>query len=404
MTQRVYLDHAATTPLSAEVRQAMQEAFGLFGNASSFHAEGRQAGAAIEQARANVAAAVGAELGEIIFTSGGSEANNTVLQSLREFQGDSLESELIVSAIEHPSVLMAAKRLQKRGTKVHYLPVDRLGQVKLSELKKVLGGKTALVSAMMANNEIGTVQNIAEITRLTHTAGALVHTDAVQALGKIPINVHELGVDYATFSAHKIGGPKGVGALYVRNAAPFTPLIVGGHQEGNRRAGTENTLGIVGFGAAAKQVPRFINQMAKTKVLRDDFFVQISIKIPQIVRNGDPDGLPNILNISFAGAEGESILLALDDDGIAVSTGSACASGDTSPSHVLMAIQADPELAHGSIRFSFGPDNTAEDTERVMQALPGIIEKLRAMSTVHSTPHSTPLDTKRIMKTGREVR
>jgi cysteine desulfurase len=378
--KRVYLDHNATTPLSSQVRAVMQETFAIFGNASSMYDDGRRARKVIEAARAEVAELINAHPKEIIFTSGGSEANNTVFNIFAEEDfGD--KNEIVVSAIEHPSVLVAAKKLAKKGWKVHYLSVDKVGKVRLDELKKNLNEKTALVSVMLANNEISTVQDVVKITTLAKKVGALVHTDAVQAVGKIGVDVESLGVDYLTLSAHKIYGSKGVGALFVREGAPFSPLIVGGHQEGGRRAGTDNTCQVAGFGAAAKLAKNMPEKYREVAGLRDELARRILAEIPFVVANGE-GSLPNTLNVSFAGAEGESILLALDDAGVAVSTGSACASGDGKPSHVLMAIRADPELAHGSVRFGFGLENSLDDVEYVMKVLPEIVARFRAISTV----------------------
>jgi cysteine desulfurase len=378
--KRIYLDHNATTLLSENARRVMKSTIGLFGNASSMYENGRRARAAIQKARAHVAELINAAPSEIIFTSGGSESNNTVFNIFAESDFGDL-SEIITTSIEHPSVLQSAKKLSKKGWKVSYLPVDKRGKVNLKKLQELLSPKTALVSVMLANNEISAVQDVVKITTLAKTVGALVHTDAVQAAGKIPINVKKLGVDYLTLSSHKIYGPKGAGALFVKTGAPFVPLIVGGHQEGGRRAGTDSTLGVVGFGEAAKLAKNMPKKYQKVAKLRDELERRILQTIPHVAVNGD-GSLPNTLNISFAGAEGESILLALDDVGVEVSTGSACASGDGKPSHVLMAIEADPELAHGSIRFSFGLENNQRDVEYVMKCLPEIVAKLRAISTV----------------------
>lgn len=374
------MDNNATTPLSENARRSMRATIELFGNASSMHHEGRLAHKAVEKARENVAVLVGAEPSEIVFNSGGSEANNTVFNILAEGEFGA-KNEVIVSAIEHPSVLSPARKLAHKSWKVREIPVDKKGKVRMDELKKALNEKTALVSVMFANNEIGTVQDIAEIVALAKKFGALIHTDAVQVIGKIAVDVKSLGVDYLTISAHKMYGPKGAGALFVRKGAPFLPLIVGGHQEGGRRAGTDSTLGVVGFGLAAKLAKNTMEKYRRVARLRDELERRILDKIPCVVTNGD-GSLPNTLNVSFAGAEGESILLALDNVGVAVSTGSACASGDGKPSHVLMAIEADPELAHGSIRFSFGLNNDEKDVDYVMSVLPEIVQKLRALSTV----------------------
>lgn len=375
--RRVYADNSATTALSKTARAAFIKALDLYGNASSLHSYGHGAMMAVEAAREQVAKLIGAKPHEIVFNSGGTEGNNTVIGMIQE-------GEVIVSSIEHPSVLEAVKRQRSQGVVTHYLPVNKDGRVEMSELKKVLNKKTQLVSVMTANNEIGTLQDVAKIVKIAHEKGALVHTDAVQAAGKIPLDVRELGVDYLTLSAHKIGGPKGVGAMYVREGVPYVPFLVGGYQEGARRAGTYNVPGIVGFGEAAKEAVESPRLYAKrVALLRNELRERILDEIPNVVVNGSQEKiLPHVLNVSFAGAEGESILLMLDEVGIEVSTGSACASGDTSPSHVLMAVEADPELAHGSIRFSLSLDNETGDIDYIMEHLPRIIKKLRAISTV----------------------
>ena len=353
------------------------DAVGLDGNASSLHGSGHRARLAVEVARGQVAGLIGAEASEIVFSSGGTEGNNTIIGMINE-------GEMVASAVEHPSVLEVARRQERRGVKVHYLPVDGGGRVRMEELERVLSKRTRLVSVMLANNEIGTLQDVAKIAKMAHEVGALVHTDAVQAVGKVPVDVKKLGVDYMTLSAHKIGGPKGVGAVYVRMGVEYEPLLVGGHQEDGRRAGTYNAPGIVGFGAAAEAAGGEIALYdERVRLVRDRLRERIVAEIDNVVVNGDQtEILPHVLNVSFAGAEGESILLMLDEVGVEVSTGSACASGDARPSHVLMAIEADPELAHGSIRFSLSLENTMDDVEYVMKYLPGIVKKLRAISTI----------------------
>lgn len=387
MNKRIYLDNSATTKLDDDVKAAMIQALNVFGNPSSLHREGRMANNLICESRKNVAKLINAQENEVFFTSGGTESNNTVFNIiLKSFKPDGDRNEIIVSSIEHPSVLEPAGQLARQGFKVHYLPVNKEGIVKIDELKSAISHRTALVSIMAANNEIGSLQNIAEITKIAHANEALMHTDAVQAIGKIPFDIKQLDVDYASISAHKIGGAKGVGALFVKNNAIYSPLMLGGHQCGGRRAGTQNLIGIIGFGQAAKKAattPKIY--LDKIKPIRDRLGNLISANIPNIVINSRGENiLPNILNVSFAGAEGESILLKLDYAGIAVSTGSACASGDTKPSHILMAIKADPELAHGSIRFSFGLENTSQDVDTVMKYLPEIIKDLREISTISS--------------------
>ena len=379
--RRVYLDNNATTPLHPEVRDAMAEALDLYGNASSMHGSGREAKEALESARSRAAELIGAGEGEIIFTSGGSEANNTVLKGVMDLE--EARNELIISAVEHPSVLETAEYLGEKGYSVYRLRVDEEGRADMEELDKLLSEKTALVSIMHGNNEIGTIQDITRIAAAVHEAGALVHTDAVQTVGKIPVDVKLLGVDYLSFSAHKLYGPKGVGALYVKAKSPFLPLIHGGHQEGGRRAGTYNTLGIVGFGKAAELAGREMpEETGRLEILRKRLEKGILEAIPDVRINSPGTGcLPGTLDASFRGAEGESILLYLDMEGIEVSTGSACATGSLEPSHVLLGIGLDAEYAHGSIRFSLGRENTEEDVEYVLDKLPPIIERIRKMST-----------------------
>jgi len=385
--RKVYIDYNATTPLKPEVRAAVIEDLEIFGNASSMHASGRFARARVEQARLAVGSLISAGDGTIIFTSGGSEANNTVFQTIRRLaEKDGGRNEIITTAIEHPCVLNSALLLKSLGFITHILPVDEYGQLKMDELEKVLGEKTLFVSVMAANNEIGTLQDIKKITAMVKKAGAFMHTDAVQAAGKIPLNAQELGVDYMTLSAHKIYGPKGVGALYVKKGAPLFTLIQGGHQEDGLRAGTYNNSGILGFGKAAEIAAAEVEKYGvKISALRDRLRTGLEKSIPNIKFNGHPkDVLPNTLNVSFSGAEGESILLSMDMKGIEASTGSACASGSLEPSHVLLATGIGPELAHGSIRFSLGWGITEEDIDYIIETLPPIIERLRAMSTLPS--------------------
>jgi cysteine desulfurase len=388
--RKVYIDYNATTPLRPEVKTAITDDLEIFGNASSMHASGRLAHARVEQARSAVKALIGAKDGTIVFTSGGSESNNTVFQTMRRLIDTSASkgrNEFITTAIEHPCVMNSALDLKKLGFKVTILPVDEYGKLKIDELEKTLNEKTLFVSVMAANNEIGTIQDIKEITALVKKIGAYMHIDAVQAVGKIPINAEELGVDYLTVSAHKIYGPKGVGALYVKKGAPLFPLIHGGHQEDGLRAGTYNNIGILGFGKAAEIAAGEVEEYGKKlSVLRDKLRSGLTEKIPHIKINGHPkDILPNTLNISFPGAEGESILLSMDMQGIEASTGSACASGSLEPSHVLLATGVGPELAHGSIRFSLGWGITEDDIDYIIEVLPPIIARLRAMSTLAET-------------------
>jgi cysteine desulfurase len=389
----VYMDYNATTPLKKEVQAAMIEDFEIFGNASSMHNAGRLAHARVEEARQAVGDLIGAPAKTVIFTSGGSESNNTVFQTIRRLasgpDGRVLPDgrvEIITTAIEHPCVLNSASYLKSLGFTVNFLPVDEYGKVNMDVYKSVLSEKTLLVSVMMANNEIGTIQDIKEIARLAKDAGAWMHTDAVQAAGKIPVDVEDLKVDYLTMSAHKIYGPKGIGALYVRAGAPLFPLIHGGHQEDGFRAGTYNNIGILGFGKAAVLARQDLDAYGReTRALRDQLRDGLLATVPRISVNGHPeDVLPNTLNVSFPGAEGESLLLALDLSGIEASTGSACASGSLEPSHVLMAVGVGPELAHGSIRFSLGWGVTKEDIDYIIETVPPIVARFRAMSTIGS--------------------
>ncbi|MDR2766999.1 MAG: cysteine desulfurase [Treponema sp.] len=391
--KNIYLDYNATTPLRDEVRDAIIKDLAVYGNASSMHAAGREARARVEEARGAVGALLGVPAKTIIFTSGGSESNNTVFQTMRSLASDEHGAPrprgrrgFITTAVEHPCVLNSAKYLESLGYEVCFLPVDEYGKISMDEFKKALNGETLLVSVMMANNEIGTVQDIREIARLAKAAGAFMHTDAVQAVGKIPVDIPDLGVDYLTMSAHKIYGPKGIGALYIKEKAPLFPLIHGGHQEEGMRAGTYNNMGILGFGRAAELAKSGLadyrtNMGALRARLRDGLLS----RIPHVKINGHPsDMLPNTLNVSFPGAEGEAILLSMDLEGIEASTGSACASGSLEPSHVLLAIGAGPELAHGSIRFSMGLGSAEADMDYVIEKLPPIIERLRKMSTLRA--------------------
>jgi cysteine desulfurase len=385
--RKVYIDYNATTPLRPEVKSALIEDLDIFGNASSMHASGRLAHNRIEEARGAISALIGSKDGKLVFTSGGSESNNTVFQTMRRLVDSGSSSgrgDVFVSAIEHPCVMNSAQDLKELGFNVKVLPVDEYGKLKIDELEKDLSDKTLLVSVMAANNEIGTVQDIKKITALVKNAGAFMHIDAVQAVGKIPINVDDLGVDYLTISAHKIYGPKGIGALYVKKGSPLLPLVHGGHQENGLRAGTYNNGGILGFGKAAQlalsELEKYGREIA---ALRDKLRRGLEEKIPNIKINGHPtDVLPNTLNVSFPGAEGESILLTMDIQGIEASTGSACASGSLEPSHVLMATGLGPELAHSSIRFSLGWGITEDDIDYIIEVLPPIIARLRAMSTL----------------------
>lgn len=371
----VYLDHAATTPMLNCVKQKLHEAIDLeFGNASALHSSGQRAKRMIEEARASVAQLINAKPSEIIFTSGGSESNNTVINT---FAGKNIA----VSEIEHPSVLESAKA---HAGALNLISVDEWGRVDLTHLPHAVD----LASVMMANNELGTIEPIHDIVqyyRKHNGAPTYIHTDATQALGKIHIDVKELDVDYLTCSAHKIGGPLGVGLLYVKTGSPLRPLIYGGHQEKQLRAGTSNVLGIVGFGKAAKWCwdNWSCKKYQKIKALRDLLRERILAEVPYSSANSPVDDcLPNILNMSFQAAEGESIQLYLDAAEVTVSTGSACAAGDLAPSYVIMATKGNAEVAHSSIRFSLGLDTTEQDIDHITQVLPDIITHLQGISTV----------------------
>lgn len=383
------MDHNATTPLHPEVKKAMRKAMDEFGNPSSLHEFGRRARKMVEEAREKVAAFINARPEEIIFVGSGSEANNTILSLATcssKLCTSSLgcRSEIIITSIEHPCILETAACLNDRGINASYLKVDKYGKIDMEELKRKISEKTSIVSVMMANNEIGTIQDIKDIANIVHERGVLFHTDAVQAAGKIKVDVKALNVDYLSLSAHKIYGPKGVGALYIKKGTRFCPLIRGGHQEQGRRAGTENTIGIVGFGKAVEMRAKEMKDEHK-RLLKFKAALKKGIeKIPDIHFNGHPvDSLANTINVSFDGAEGEAILLYLDLEGIAVSTGSACASGSLDPSHVLLATGVSAERAHGSIRISLGRDNTMEDVRYILDKLPKVIKKIRNMSTVY---------------------
>ncbi|MDD5061513.1 MAG: IscS subfamily cysteine desulfurase [Candidatus Marinimicrobia bacterium] len=386
----IYLDHNATTPLHPEVKNTITEMMEIYGNPSSLHSAGRIARQKIEQSRETVAGFIGAAPDEIIFVGSGSEANNTVLNSLScssqvcRLERKSRDS-IITTAIEHPCIMETSKCLRERGFPVNHLPVDVNGKVKIDKLRELLTYQTALVSVMYANNEIGTIQDIRTIAEITHSRGAFFHTDAVQAVGKIPVDVKDLNVDFLTLSAHKIYGPKGIGALYIRRGTPFCPMIRGGHQERGRRAGTENTIGIVAFAKAIEMRQQEMHDEAeRLKRFRQILIDGIKNNIPDVQFNGHPtDVLPGTLNVSFVGAEGESILLYLDLEGIGVSTGSACASGSLDPSHVILATGIGAELAHGSIRISMGRENTLDDIQYTISALKRVIQRVRDMSTTY---------------------
>lgn len=380
--KKVYLDNAATTQMRPEVLDAMMPfMIEAFGNPSSIHSFGRRARAAVDEAREKVARLVGAKEQEIVFTSGGSEADNLALFGValaRRNKG----RHIITSSVEHHAVYDTCKFLKDFGFEVTYLPVDSDGLVHVDSLKDALRDDTILVSIMHANNEVGTIQPIRELAEVAKEKGVLFHTDAVQTVGNIPVNVNELNVDLLSMSAHKFYGPKGIGALYVRRGIRLVPHIHGGAQERNRRAGTENVSGVVGLAKALEIATAELDtEMPRISGLRDKLIAGIEEKIERVKLNGHrTKRLPGNVNFSFEYIEGESILLNLDLNGIAASSGSACTSGSLEPSHVLLSMGLSHEMAHGSVRFTLGHFNTEEDVDRVMEVLPGIIQRLREMS------------------------
>lgn len=380
--KRIYLDNAATTPTSPEALAAMLPYFSdLYGNPSSIHSFGQEAREAVEKSRDMLAALLGARSEEIIFTSGGTESDNTALTGVAYALKDK-GNHIITTSVEHHAILETSKFLEKQGYRMTYLPVDRYGMVSPDDVKKAITPKTILVSVMHANNEMGTLQPVAEIAKIAREAGVYFHTDAVQTVGHIPLSVKELGVDLLSLSAHKFNGPKGVGALFIRKGTRLAPFMHGGEQERNLRAGTHNVPGIVGLGKAAELAQKSLPQeMARAIKLRDRLAQGILGGIKNTYLNGHPTSrLPGNVNISIEFVEGESVLLNLDLEGICASTGSACSSASLEPSHVLLAMGIPPEKAHCSMRFSLGTQNTEADIDRVLEALPRIVTKLRAMS------------------------
>ena len=380
--KRIYLDYAATTPTCPEAVEAMLPYFTeSFGNASSIHSYGQEAKQALEEARSKVASLIGAGSEEVVFTSGGTEADNCAIKGVA-YANQSRGNHIITSAIEHHAVIESAEFLEIQGFEVTCLPVDEYGLVDPEQVREAITGKTILITIMQANNEVGTIEPIAEIGKIAREAGVYFHTDAVQAVGRIPVDVNELGVDLLSSSAHKLYGPNGVGILYIRKGTKLVPFMHGGEQEGGWRAGTHNIPGIVGFGKAAEMAQQEMAGEAKRlTVLRDRLINGLMERIEHTHLNGHPtQRLPNNANVSFEFVEGESILLNLDLEGISASTGSACSSLSIEPSHILLALGVPPEQAHGSMRFSLGKWTSEEDIDRVLEVLPRIISKLRAMS------------------------
>jgi len=380
--KRIYLDYAATTPTHPEVLKAMLPYFtDAFGNPSSIHSFGQEAKDAIEKARNQVAALIGAKSEEIVFTGSGTEADNFALKGVA-LANQGKGNHIITSSIEHHAVLETCKFLEKQGFSVTYLPVDGYGMVDPGGVKKAITAKTILISVMHASNEVGTIEPIAEIGNIAREAEVYLHTDAVQAVGHIPVDVNKLNVDLLSISAHKLYGPKGIGALYIKKGTKVSSFMHGGSQERGKRASTENVPAIVGFGKAAEIAQReMLEEAQKLTVLRDRLIEGILTSIEHTRLNGHPViRLPNNVNVSVDYAEGESMLLNLDLAGICASTGSACSSADLEPSHVLVAMGLPHLQAHGSLRFTSGKWTTEEDINQVLNVLPGIVSKLRAMS------------------------
>ncbi|MFA5021457.1 MAG: aminotransferase class V-fold PLP-dependent enzyme [Patescibacteria group bacterium] len=386
-SQKIYFDHSATTPVDREVLKAMTPFFTeVFGNASSIHAFGQQAIKAVDDSREKIADFLGCKTNEVIFTSGASESDNIVILGLAKPR-----QHIITSKIEHPAILEPCREMEKQGVEVTYLDVNKKGLVELESVKKAIKENTKLISIMYVNNEIGTIQPISEIGKLIKKENRerksenriYFHTDAVQATNYCEMNVDQLGVDLVSISGHKIYAPKGIGALYKRAGTPIRPIQFGGHQEYGIRPGTLNVPGIVGLGKAVELISQSKNDNEKIKKLRDKLIAGILAKIPNAIVNGDLEKrVPANAHFSFKGVEGESMLLLLDQEGIAVSTGSACSSGSLEPSAVLMALGMDPLLAHGSLRITLGKFNTEKEIDCLLEKLPPIIEKLRKISPI----------------------
>lgn len=384
--KEIYLDHSATTRVDERVLQKMLPYFTeIYGNANSQHGYGREALKGVDQARDTIAELINASPSEVYFTSGGTEADNWALKGIAQAHKDK-GKHLIISAIEHAAMIASAKELEKQGFEVTLCPVLSDGTIDLEFLKKAVRADTVLISCMLANNEIGTIEPIKEIVKIAKEKKILVHTDAVQAMSSLKVDVKDLGVDLMSFSAHKFNGPKGVGVLFVRNGVKIDRLITGGHQERTKRGGTTNVPGVVGMAEALRLARLTMDEdNAKVKAMRDHFIQRVESEIPYSRLNGSRENrVVSNADFSFEYIEGESILFMLDLNGIAVSSGSACSSGSLDPSHVLLAIGVPIEIAHGSIRFSFGKENTMEETDYVVDKLKEIIEKLRAMSPLYT--------------------
>ena len=384
MINTIYLDNNATTKIDEDVIAAMLPYLTIYyGNPSSMHTFGGQVGRAVRQARSQVASLLGAEDSEIVFTSCGTEGDNAAILAALKAQPN--KKHIITTEVEHPAILNLCRKLEKDGYTVTYLSVNSKGQLDLDELEASLTGSTAVVSVMYANNETGVIFPIEQIGQIVKEYGAIFHVDAVQAVGKIPLNMKTSTIDLLTLSGHKIHGPKGIGALYVRKGVRFRPLLIGGHQERGRRGGTENVAGLVALGKAAELAQQHLAGIGWEKMLRDKLEQGILNTIPNTVINGDPvDRLPNTTNIGFKYIEGEAILLSLDEYGICASSGSACTSGSLEPSHVLRALGLPYSVLHGSIRFSLSRYTTKKEIDRVLEVLPGVINRLRELSPFNS--------------------
>ncbi|MBQ7602652.1 MAG: cysteine desulfurase NifS [Clostridia bacterium] len=381
---KIYLDNAATTPISSEVLNEMMPYLTMgYGNPSSVHAFGREAKHALDVARARIAKSIGCDPSEIYFTSGATESNNWALYGIAE-ANSARGKHIITSKIEHPSILNMCKRLETMGYRVTYLDVDSQGFVRLDQLIHNLDSDTILVSIMTANNEVGTIQNLQAIANIVGEKGIIFHTDATQAVGALNLNVHEMGIDALSLSGHKINGPKGVGALYVRKGVKIAPFMLGGDQEYGLRAGTSNVAGIVGLGKAVEIATRdIITNNKKIRQLRDYLISQITKNIDMCYLNGHPiQRLSNNVNISFGMVDGESVMMLLDLQGICVSTGSACSVGSIEPSHVLQAMGLSNDLVSGAVRFTLSKSTTKEELDIVVEALTKIVQKLRQMSPI----------------------
>jgi cysteine desulfurase len=384
--KQIYMDHNATTPVRKEVLEAMLPYYTtLFGNASSVHTIGQEARKAVDSAREEIATFIGAKTDEIIFTSGGTESDNFAIKGCA-YANKTKGNHIITSLVEHPAVLNTCQHLEKHGFKVTYLPVDKYGMINPDDVKKAMTKETILISIMHANNEVGTIQPIEEIGSIAGEKEILFHCDAVQSIGKVPVNVSNLNIDMLSMSGHKVYGPKGIGVLYLKKGTRIEPFMHGGHHEFNKRAGTENVPAIAGLGKAISILSKeMLNENKEITQLRDKLWEGLKNKIEHITLNGHPSlRLANTLDVSFNFIESEGIILNLDLKGIAVSGGSACASGALEPSHVLTAMGVEASCAQGAIRFSLGKDNTEEDVNYVLEVLPPIIKKLRDMSPIYN--------------------